>query len=205
MQGGSNNHGYGGYPPPGGAPGGPGYPPPPQHAGYPQQGGPQPDSEREKFYQWFGPHPQDAAGLSKVVQKLGLTLPVSVCGLLLRMHDFDRTGTINFNEFMSVHQFILSVRNSFVSVDTDGNGVLTLPELQQALGINGFSLDNTALGTLMESFDPERKGHLDLPAFVGLAAFLSSARGLFNQMDLQKQGQITVNFNQFCWLVGHLR
>lgn len=97
------------------------------------------------------------------------------------------------------------MQQSFRHVDHDRNGVLTLPEIQTALGMNQFRLGNEALIALLESFDPLRKGYLDLPQYIGLAAFLTSSRGIFSLFDTNRSGTIQINFDQYCWIAGKLR
>lgn len=54
----------------------------------------------------------DLAELERALQATALSLNSSVCGLLLRMHDADRSGNVSFNEFLSIHHFIRSVEVS---------------------------------------------------------------------------------------------
>eukprot|EP00188_Purpureofilum_apyrenoidigerum_P001416 Plantae.Rhodophyta-Purpureofilum_apyrenoidigerum.ctg17762.p2 GENE.Plantae.Rhodophyta-Purpureofilum_apyrenoidigerum.ctg17762~~Plantae.Rhodophyta-Purpureofilum_apyrenoidigerum.ctg17762.p2 ORF type:complete len:172 (-),score=21.50 Plantae.Rhodophyta-Purpureofilum_apyrenoidigerum.ctg17762:194-709(-) len=143
--------------------------------------------------------------LARALAQAGLDLSVSACALLIRMHDFDRNGTVTFNEFVSIHRFILSVRESFIRVDRNRDHVLRLDEVQEALQFNNFTLDRGALAAVFRSFDPMQRQYLTLPDFIALAAFLSTARHLFGQYDRNNCGQVNLNFDAFCWIIGNLR
>lgn len=118
--------GYGGPPPvggsdPGGQPRRMGSQAPP--GGFPGGGMPGgPGDGGDEYTQQMGRHfamgdarrtgSLDIAGLERALQAAGLNLNTSICGLLLRMHDSDRSETVDFNEFMIINQFIRSVEVS---------------------------------------------------------------------------------------------
>uniref|UniRef100_A0A7S2ZQL6 EF-hand domain-containing protein n=1 Tax=Rhodosorus marinus TaxID=101924 RepID=A0A7S2ZQL6_9RHOD len=52
----------------------------------------------------------DVKELHRALILAGLEFGMNTCALLIRMHDTDRNGTINFDEFQRMHNFIMSVR-----------------------------------------------------------------------------------------------
>mmetsp|Transcript_5154 Transcript_5154/g.15427 ORF Transcript_5154/g.15427 Transcript_5154/m.15427 type:complete len:172 (+) Transcript_5154:233-748(+) len=168
-------------------------------------------TEEQRLRQWFNAidvnrdGTLDAAELMRALAQAGLQMPENVCALLLRMHDMDRSGTIDFQEFVSIHNFVSSVTSSFMQVDRDRNGVLTLPEINEALRTNNFFLGENALHAVCASFDHMKRGFLGMAEYVGLAAFLSTGRHLFAHYDPRHTGQVHLNFDAFCWILGIMR
>ncbi|KAJ0969653.1 hypothetical protein J5N97_022530 [Dioscorea zingiberensis] len=79
-----------------------------------------------------------------------LEFPLSIVQQMIRMYDFDRNGTMNFEEFVALNKFLLKVQNAFSSLDRRGLGFLTPDDVYEALVKLGFSLDSPAFYTLCE-------------------------------------------------------
>ncbi|XP_057516292.1 uncharacterized protein LOC130797627 isoform X2 [Amaranthus tricolor] len=127
-----------------------------------------------------------------------LDLPLSVVQQMIRMYDFDRNGTMSFEEFVALNQFLLRVQQAFSDFER-GRGFLVRDEVYEALVKLGFSLDSPAFYTACESFDEKKDGKFRLDAFISLSIFLQSARNLFNSFDTTKQGRVTLDLNQFIY------
>ena len=52
---------------------------------------------------------------------------------------------------------------------------------------------------MFSAYNPERNGSLDLTELIGITLFLQSARATFVAFDQQKQGRITLDWNQFVY------
>ena len=59
-----------------------------------------------------------------------------------RIHDSDRSGTIDFSEFLKLHIFLMNMQKSYQHFDRDGNGELDEIEIGQALQHAGQSLES---------------------------------------------------------------
>ncbi|KAL6494877.1 hypothetical protein OROGR_031677 [Orobanche gracilis] len=127
-----------------------------------------------------------------------LHFSISVLQQMLRMYDFDRNGTMSFEEFVELNKFLLKIQQAFSGLDR-GRGFLVPDEAYEALVKIGFSLDSPAFYTACESFDQSRSGKLRLDDFISLCIFVQSARNLFNSFDTSKAGRVTLDFNQFIY------
>ncbi|KAF8405533.1 hypothetical protein HHK36_010440 [Tetracentron sinense] len=122
---------------------------------------------------------------------------IDVLGLC-RMYDFDRNGTMSFEEFIALNKFLLKVQHAFSDLER-GRGFLVPDDVYEALVKVGFSLDSPAFYTVCESFDKKKNGSFWLDDFISLCIFVQSARNLFNSFDTAKQGRVTLDLNQFVY------
>ncbi|RXH87773.1 hypothetical protein DVH24_034673 [Malus domestica] len=129
-----------------------------------------------------------------------------------RMYDFDRNGTMSFEEFLALNKFLLKVKTVTMQMQLEffvvqqafsdrerGRGYLVTDDVNEALVKIGFLLDTPAFYTVCESFDQKKKGMFRLDDFISLCIFLQSARNLFNSFDTAKQGRVTLDLNQFVY------
>ncbi|KAE8808422.1 sorcin-like [Hordeum vulgare] len=121
-----------------------------------------------------------------------LDFPLSVVQQMIRMYDFDRNGTMSFQD-------IILVYFSYPLLNFRGRGFLSLEDVYEALIKLGFSLDSPAFYTVCESFDRSKKGMVRLDEFISICIFVQSARNLFSSFDTTKQGKVTFDFNQFVY------
>ncbi|GLT85987.1 hypothetical protein SLE2022_041510 [Rubroshorea leprosula] len=133
-----------------------------------------------------------------------LEFSLSVVQQMIRMYDFDRNGTMSFEEFVALNKFLIKVQQAFSDFER-GRGFLGLDEVYEALVKIGFSLDSPAFCTVCESFDQNKNGRFRLDDFISLCIFLQSARNLFNSFDTAKQGRITLDLNQFVYCTANCR
>ncbi|CAA0827732.1 Unknown protein [Striga hermonthica] len=133
-----------------------------------------------------------------------LQFPISVVQQIVRMYDFDRNGTMSFEEFVELNKFLLKVQQAFSGLER-GRRFLVLDEAYEALVNIGFSLDSPAFYTACEKFDQSGNGKLKLDDFISLCIFVQSARNLFNSFDTSRQGRVTLDFNQFVYCTSNCR
>uniref|UniRef100_A0A2N9I7Y3 EF-hand domain-containing protein n=1 Tax=Fagus sylvatica TaxID=28930 RepID=A0A2N9I7Y3_FAGSY len=145
-----------------------------------------------------------------------LDFSLSVVQQMIRMYDFDRNGTMSFDEFTALNKFLLKVTipahfiilrqflflgqvQQAFSILERGRGFIVPDDVYEALAKIGFSLDSPAFYTVCESFDQKKNGRFRLDDFISLCIFLQSARNLFNSFDTTKQGRVTLDLNQFVY------
>lgn len=145
-----------------------------------------------------------APQLQRALAVGNLDIPLSIVQQMIRMYDFDRNGTMSFEEFLALNKFLLKVQTVFSTLER-GRGFLTLNDVYEALAKLGFSLDSPALYTVCESFDKNKMGMVRLDEFISLCIFVQSARNLFNSFDTTKQGRVTLDFNQFVYCTANCR
>ncbi|KAL2924917.1 Sorcin [Bienertia sinuspersici] len=104
-----------------------------------------------------------------------LDLPLSVVQQMIRMYDFDKNGTMSFEEFVALNQFLLKIQQAFSDLERN-RGFLLHDEVYEALVKLGFLLDSPAFYTACESFDQKKNGMFQLDAFISLCIFVQSAR-----------------------------
>ncbi|XP_021670567.1 uncharacterized protein LOC110657606 isoform X2 [Hevea brasiliensis] len=130
-----------------------------------------------------------------------LQFPLSIVQQMIRMYDFDRNGTMSFEEFVALNKFLLKVQHAFSDLERD-RGYLLPDDVYEALVKIGFTLDSPAFYT---SFDQKKNGRFRLDDFISLCIFLQSARNLFNSFDTAKQGRVTLDLNQFVYCTANCR
>ncbi|XP_021298181.1 sorcin-like isoform X2 [Herrania umbratica] len=133
-----------------------------------------------------------------------LDFPLSVVQQMIRMYDFDRNGTMSFEEFLALNKFLIKVQQAFSDLERN-RGFLSTDDVYEALNKIGFSLDTPAFYAACESFDQKKNGRLQLDDFISLCIFLQSARNLFNAFDTAKQGRVTLDLNQFVYCAASCR
>ncbi|XP_038693995.1 sorcin-like isoform X1 [Tripterygium wilfordii] len=145
-----------------------------------------------------------AAQLQNALAVGNLNFSISVVQQMIRMYDFDRNGTMSFDEFVALNKFLLKVQQAFADLER-GRNYLLPDDVHEALVKIGFSLDSPAFYTVCESFDQKKNGRFRLDDFISLCIFLQSARNLFNSFDTAKQGRVTLDLNQFVYCTANCR
>ena len=68
----------------------------------------------------------------------------------------------------------------------------------------GFQLDEMAFATLFRTFDPECSDWLSIAEYIAMTLFLQSASATFEAFDQQRQGVVTLNFNQWIYATANV-
>ncbi|KAK9286057.1 hypothetical protein L1049_014436 [Liquidambar formosana] len=145
-----------------------------------------------------------APQLKRALSVGNLEFPLSVVQQMIRMYDFDRNGTMSFEEFVALNKFLLKVQHAFSDLER-GRGFLVPDDVYEALVKIGFSLDTPAFYSVCESFDQKKNGRFRLDDFISLCIFVQSSRNLFNSFDTAKQGRVTLDLNQFIYCTANCR
>ncbi|KAJ8774165.1 hypothetical protein K2173_009596 [Erythroxylum novogranatense] len=160
--------------------------------------------------EWFDRVDSDGTGsitatqLKSALAVGNLEFPLSIVQQMIRMYDFDKNGTMSFDEFIALNKFLIKVQRAFSDLER-GRGYLVPDDVYEALVKIGFSLDTPAFYTVCESFDDKKSGRFRLDKFISLSIFLQSARNLFNAFDTAKQGRVTLDLNQFVYCTANCR
>eukprot|EP00250_Pteridium_aquilinum_P005143 c15282_g1_i1 orf=654-1163(-) len=127
-----------------------------------------------------------------------------VIAQMIKMYDRDQSGSMSYEEFVSLHKFLSVVQNSFGKHARNRN-FLELNDVYLALQDAGYSLDQPAFYTACQSFDQNKSGKFRLDDYISLCIFLQSARNLFGAFDTRREGRISLDFNQFVYCGANLR
>ncbi|GBG84073.1 hypothetical protein CBR_g37948 [Chara braunii] len=160
--------------------------------------------------QWFASVDLDRSGavnaeeLRRALAVGNLHFPMRTISQMIRMYDQDQSGQISFKEFVQLHNFLCEVSESFYMYDRDRNGVLTFHEVLQALRRLQFNVEQPALASACQAFDPARTGMLKMDDYISLCCFLQLADRIFKFYDQGNQGMVHLNFSQFIYCAGQL-
>ncbi|KAI1319624.1 hypothetical protein EDD11_003617 [Mortierella claussenii] len=109
---------------------------------------------------------------------------VNAVGLenLLTEYDVDQSGSIDFEEFLSLatrliknksstftEDEIASFRESFNVFDRNGDGAINASELRSLLRIVGEKYHTTSVANTLKEFDTNNDNHIDFDEFLVLA------------------------------------
>jgi len=115
---------------------------------------------------------------------------------LIRVFDVDGNGTIDFNEYASLHKFLLSMQQTFKMGDKDGNGRLDAREIHEAILKGGFTnVSFKAAQGLYNKYNRSGMG-LNMAEFISIVAHIALARSVLERLDYDRDGRITVNIDQ---------
>eukprot|EP00796_Vickermania_ingenoplastis_P012173 gene12173-8374_t len=83
------------------------------------------------------------------------------------------------------------VREWFCAVDQNGNGSISVPELNQALSTSGNSFSLATTERLLNRFDQDRDGEITYPEFEALHFFIMSMKEGFQRRDVARDGRLS--------------
>lgn len=125
--------------------------------------------------------------------------------LMIRMFDRDGSGTINFDEFVSLWRYLAAWRELFDRFDEDRSGRISRPEFEKALVAFGYRLSTKFItvmfdvfackGRQMNSKEPKPTG-MSFDLFVQACISLKRMTDVFKRYDDDRDGYITLSFEE---------
>lgn len=176
------------------------------YGGYAQQ---LQQNEVQQLRDWFQRVDTDRSGSidANELQKVtfgGIPIGYVVAQKLIQVFDENRNGTIDFNEYCTMHRFISQMRQAFTNADADRSGRIEANEIYRALNGAGFSyLSPVSVNELTAKYDKTRKG-LDWQEFLLMSACIAHVRSVFQWNDKQNTGTITLNIDQLTQIAAYL-
>ncbi|XP_074646117.1 programmed cell death protein 6-like isoform X2 [Tubulanus polymorphus] len=125
--------------------------------------------------------------------------------LMIGMFDRDHSGTINFDEFMSLWKYITDWQNTFRGYDRDNSGSIDKRELQAALTNFGYRLSDQFYNLLLRKFDRQGRGTIAFDDFIQCCVVMQTLTASFQHHDTNRSGWININYESFLMLVFSLR
>ncbi|XP_042861315.1 programmed cell death protein 6-like [Penaeus japonicus] len=125
--------------------------------------------------------------------------------LMIGMFDKKGTGTINFDEFGAVWKYVTDWQQCFRSFDRDGSGNISKDELKTAITTFGYRFSEKFYDVLMKRFDRSGKGGVYFDDFIQCCIVLHTLTQAFSQYDQDRDGVITISYEQFLHMVFSIR
>lgn len=171
---------------------------------YQQQG----QQLNQQIYQWFRMADQSQNGqldfheVSRALRNDATSnFRPETCRMMIAMFDAEGDGKINPYEFEKLWNYLAQWRQTFNQFDKDRSGAIDRAELSQALQTMGYRLSDSFVAIALSKFDPDRTGNLRFDDFIRLCCILNSLTMQFAQNDPQRQGRITVAYEQFLTMI----
>ncbi|KAF5095497.1 hypothetical protein DV451_004650 [Geotrichum candidum] len=222
---------YGGAPPPGGQYGQPGYGGNPMAGGAPnvqrpptgfnghqqRQGGSiSGGSSRERLMTIFKNVDRDGNGsLSENELQEALIngdytkFNPETVKLMIKMFDRNRDNSIDFEEFGYLWRYLAEWRKLFAQFDKNKNDTISFSEFKSALLAFGYTLSDQFVAHLFTQFSHdsgrERQPVISFDMFVQCCILLKQMTEQFKKFDQDRDGIITLQFEEFLGAVMKLR
>ncbi|VDC05987.1 unnamed protein product [Peniophora sp. CBMAI 1063] len=199
------------------APGGYGQQAPGYGAPYQQQQyhGPPPGADPQ-LWQWFNAVDADRSGAisvnelqSALVNGNWSKFDLDTVKMLMNIFDTDRSGSIGFNEFSGLWKYISDWQNVFRHFDRDRSGSIDGVELAEALRSFGYNLSPSILTLIEQKYAAGPSSGYGPPPgitfdrFVRACVAVKTLTEAFQRQDTDRDGWVTVNYEDFMKIVLH--
>ncbi|KAG0006163.1 Programmed cell death protein 6 [Entomortierella chlamydospora] len=121
--------------------------------------------------------------------------------MMMNMFDRDGNGTISFNEFIGLWNYIEKWKTCFQAYDLDGSGTIDASELQKALRGFGYNLSEATVALIMTKYDVRGRGDISFDNFVQSCVTVQTLTDSFRRIDVTGTGIVTMTYEQFLGLV----
>ena len=144
--------------------------------------------------------------LSQALSSGGMTFSRKTCRYLIGMHDRDRSGTIDSNEFVSLWNYLQQWKTCFDRYDTDHGGTIDFSELQVALQQFGYNtMTPDFFRSVMRAYDEDKSGSIGMDEFIQLNCELHNLTATFKKLPADGQGRATITYEQFLQMTYSVR
>ncbi|KAF7353624.1 EF-hand domain-containing protein [Mycena venus] len=164
-----------------------------------------PPPQDPQLYQYFSAVDQDRSGSISVVELQSALVngnwtrfDLDTVKMLMGIFDTDRSGTIDFKEFVGLWKYISDWQNVFRHFDRDGSGSIEGRELAEAMKSFGYNLSPNLL-TLVE----RKYGNYGPPPgitfdrFVRACVVVKTLTESFQRADTDRDGWVQLSYEQF--------
>ncbi|KAG0376294.1 Alpha-1 3/1 6-mannosyltransferase alg-2 [Mortierella sp. AD032] len=126
---------------------------------------------------------------------------VETVRMMMNMFDRDGSGSISFNEFIGLWNYIEKWKACFQNYDLDGSGTIDGHELKQALRGFGYNLSDATVQMVVTKYDVRGMGDISFDNFVQSCVTIQALTESFRRHDTQGMGIVTMTYEQFLGLV----
>ncbi|KHJ32861.1 putative calcium binding modulator protein [Erysiphe necator] len=117
--------------------------------------------------------------------------------MMIRLFDTNQNGGINFEEFCGLWSFLGSWRSIFDRFDSDKSGNISINEYANALIAFGYRLSDKFVYMLFKKYDKRGVGAISFDLFVQSCISLKRMTNVFKKYDDDRDGYITLSFEDF--------
>uniref|UniRef100_A0A0B7BBH3 EF-hand domain-containing protein n=1 Tax=Arion vulgaris TaxID=1028688 RepID=A0A0B7BBH3_9EUPU len=125
--------------------------------------------------------------------------------LMIGMFDRDNSGTVNFQEFISLWKYVTDSQNCFRQYDRDNSGFIDKNELRVALTNFGYNLSERFYDVLIRKYDRHNKNMIAFDDFVQGAILLQTLTSFFRTDDTDQDGWVQISYDRFLNIIFSLR
>ncbi|KAL8732675.1 MAG: hypothetical protein Q9166_002651 [cf. Caloplaca sp. 2 TL-2023] len=117
--------------------------------------------------------------------------------MMIRMFDADKSGSINFDEFVGLWGFLAAWRSLFDRFDEDRSGYISYEEYSNALVAFGYRLSPAFVTLLYTTYEKKGDNRMSFDLFVQSCIVLKRMTDVFKKYDDDRDGYITMSFEEF--------
>ncbi|KAH7970558.1 hypothetical protein HPB49_010415 [Dermacentor silvarum] len=117
--------------------------------------------------------------------------------MMINIFDRSRTGTVSFDEFVSLWKYINDWLRCFQDFDKDRSGSIDRNELRDALTSFGYRLSVETVDLLLRKYDREKKGSINFDDYILCCITLQTITNAFKSYDTDRDGFITISYEDF--------
>ncbi|XP_037288791.2 programmed cell death protein 6 [Rhipicephalus microplus] len=117
--------------------------------------------------------------------------------MMINIFDRSRKGTLSFDDFVSLWNYINDWLRCFQDYDKDRSGSIDRNELRDALRSFGYSLSDGTIDLLLMKYDRERKGSITFDDYILCCVTLQTFTSAFKSYDTGMDGYVTISYENF--------
>ncbi|KAI8873357.1 EF-hand [Ramicandelaber brevisporus] len=132
---------------------------------------------------------------------------MSTIELLINMFDRDQSGTLEFNEFVGVWNYIEQWKPIFFAADKDRSGSIDKGELMGALRQFGLNVQPSFVDTAIKKLAAKQgnakacyrqpPASVNFDGFIFICVLVNNLTSAFRSLDKDQNGVIQIGYHQF--------
>lgn len=115
---------------------------------------------------------------------------------MMNMFDRDNDGTISFDEFIGLWQYIERWKACFQRYDLDASGTIDSHELLNALRAFGYNLSEGIVALIVRKYDVRGMGDISFDNFVQSCVTIQTLTDSFRRIDVTGVGVVSMTYEQ---------
>jgi len=170
-----------------------------------------PPNADPQFWHWFSSVDTDRSGAitapeleRALVNGDWSPFDLDTVKLLMTLFDQDRNGTITFQEFVGLWNYVREWQNVFKMFDRDGSGAIDQTELQRALQSFGFNLNARLVDLVQKKYASAGRGGvqgISFDRFVRACVVIKQIHESYVRHDTQGRGYVQLSYEDFMGVV----